>query len=196
MIKVIIFDVDGVLINGKRFVDTLYKECGISPKMTKAFFSGPFQDCLLGNADLKKELPKYLKQWGWEKGVEEFMNYWFVSEHTINEPLIKYIQQLRNKGMKCMLATNQESYRVSYIMKEMGFANTFDAFHASSSLGSKKPNSDFYNSLFTQLKDVQKNEVLFWDDTKINVDAAKSFGIHAELYLSFSDFKKKMEAYL
>ena len=43
---------------------------------------------------------------------------------------------------------------------------------------------------------IQKEQILFWDDTQRNIDAATNFGIHAEFYLNFEDFRNKTEHHL
>lgn len=123
MIKSILFDADGVLINSERFSVHLARDYGIEADKTLPFFQGAFKACIVGNADLKEVIRPYLKEWGWEKSVDEFLDYWFKVEHKIDE-------------------------------------------------------------------------VLFRDDTPENVKAAKQFGLQAELYTSFEDFKKKMQSYI
>src|SRR3989344_4996521 len=97
MIKVVIFDADGLLTNQERFSVALEKDYGITIEKTLPFFNGPFQDCLVGKCDLKK---------------------------------------------------------------------------------------------------IQKEEILFWDDTAGHIQGAKDFGIQTELYTSFEDFKEKMKQYM
>jgi putative hydrolase of the HAD superfamily len=192
MIKALLFDVDGVLVNGERFSVHLERNYGIDQNKTIAFFKGEFKECILGKKDLKKILPKYLKSWGWKKSVEDFLNYWFKSEHSINEELMDYIKKLKHKGFQCYIATNQEKYRIEYLLDKMGFADNFDKIYASSHLGFKKPDLKFFEKLFTDLKNIEKDEILFWDNSIINVEAAQEFGIKAELYTDFADFENKM----
>jgi len=196
MIKVVIFDADGVLINGEKFSIQLARDYGISTDVTLPFFTGIFKDCIIGKADLKEVLPSYLKTWGWGKSVDEFLNYWFKSEHNIDQELVSYIQNLRSRGIVCCLATNQEKHRFEYMLSKMNFSNVFDQVFASAHLGYKKPNLEFYDRLTEKLVDINKDEILFWDDTWENVKAAKQFGIHAELYTNFNSYKECMEDYL
>lgn len=196
MIKTILFDADGVLINGEYFSYYLERDFGIKRDLTREFFEGEFLDCIVGKRDLKTELVPYLKKWGWKESYEEFIDDWHKSEHNIDNDLVEYIQNLRKKGITCCLATNQNRHRFSYMLKEMGFANFFDRLYASDFLGHMKPSPKFYEKIIDDLKITNKKEVLFWDDTEQNILAARKFGIHAETYKSFEDFKNKMKTYL
>ncbi len=196
MIKVILFDADGVVIIGKMFSAHLAEDYGISQDTTKSFFAGVLKECVIGKADLRKVLPPYLKDWGWKGTTDEFIHYWNTSEHNIERELIDYVQLLRKKKIICCLATNQTKYRLNYMLKEMEFSTLFDKVYASSQLGSKKPDVEFYSKIIKDLCIVDKKEVLLWDDTTENIEGAHQFGIYAELYTSFNEFKVKIEKYL
>jgi putative hydrolase of the HAD superfamily len=196
MITTLLFDVDGVLVNGQKFSEQLAKDYGITSDKTASFFNGDFKKCVVGECDLKEALAPHLSSWGWTKSVDELLEYWFSTEHQVDEELVMYIQELRAKGMKCYVATNQEKYRVKYMLEKMGFADSFDGVFASAHLGHKKPAHEFFEKMLQQIKVGNKSEVLFWDDTPANIQAAKEFGIHAEFYSNFEIFKKKMVGYL
>lgn len=195
MIKILIFDADGVLINSERFSKRLAREYGISTDKTTPFFTGIFNECLIGNADLKESITPYLNEWGWKKSVDDFLDYWFSSEHSVDMELINEIQKYRDKGIKCFVATNQEKHRAKYMLEKMGFTDSFDKLYASAHLGCKKPSFDFYEKITKELGEIKKEEILFWDDTKENITGAIEFGINAELYISIEDFKTKMKKY-
>jgi HAD superfamily hydrolase (TIGR01509 family) len=196
MIKAILFDADGVLINGEMFSTVLERDYGIPPEKTLPFFQGIFQETIIGNADLKEIIAPHLKKWGWNKSVDELLETWFTAEHSTDEELIAYIQQLRKDGIVCCLATNQEKYRIAYMLEHMGFKDAFDKIFASAHMGFMKPDVRFFAKAFEDLRDVEKGEVLFWDDSPKKVAGAKEFGIHAEVYTTFEDFKEKMRGYL
>lgn len=196
MIKAVIFDADGVLIKSERFSTYLKDTYGITKEQTLPFFTGIFKDCLIGKADLKEVIQPYLKEWGWKKSVDELLEEWFSFEHKINEELMSYVQDLRNNGVKCVLATNNEKYRINYMLDQMGFSNSLDKVYGSAHLGYKKPAIEFYALVMTDMSGIDKKEVVFWDDDEENVKAAQEFGINAEFYTTFKDFKNKMAYYL
>ncbi len=184
---------DGVLVHsGRRFSATLAEVHGISLETTSPFFTGAFQDCLTGHADLKDAISPYLEDWGWGKGVDALLDYWFKLENELNQELIEYIHELRGKSKKCFLATNNEKYRFEFMMQKMGLNDIFDKTYASAHLGSKKPEQEFFSKIFTELHGTQKDEILFVDDSTENIEGAKEFGIHTELYTSLDGLKEKV----
>ncbi len=193
MIKTILFDVDGVLvINQQPFTSYLERDHGIPRENLAPFFGKTFSNFLTGQADLKKELAPYLQQWGWHKSVDEFIQFWFSSEQNTDEPFVEYIQQLRQKGILCYLATNQDQYRTAYILNEMGFAHKFDGIFSSAHIGYMKPQKEFFEQVIHAIAPIHPHEILFWDDRPDNVEAAQQTGIQAEVYTNFVDFQQKM----
>ncbi len=195
MIKAIIFDADGVMIQSEMFSTVYTKDFGITLDKMLLFFNGRFQECLIGNADLKEEIKKYLTEWKWNKSVDEFLDYWFKAEHSINQPLVDYVIKLKSLGITCTLGTNQEKYRTEYMMNKMGFNNVFNYVFSSAYIGFKKPEHEFYRHITNTLK-LEPNQILLWDDTKGNIESAKEFGMNAEFYSSYEHFKNKMKDYI
>jgi len=196
MIKVLLFDLDGVIANGEPFSKQLASQYGITQDMTAHFFRGRFLDCLVGKADLKEELEVLLQDWGWEKSTEEFLREWFEYEHRLDTQLLSFVEQLRARGKHCYIATNQEQYRTTYALNEMGLDRQFDGIFSSVHAGYMKNEPAFFEYVLQQLPGVQANEVLFWDDSPGNVETARRVGLQAEIYTGFADFVKKMDGYM
>ena len=195
-IKAICFDADGVVVNLQmQFSKLLKEEHGISPEMTRSFFRGVFNDCLVGKANLRDVLPPFLNEWGWKGSVDEFIDTWLLTDHVLDGRIITAIQNLRRNGMICCLATSQERNRAEYMKTRMGFQDVFDHLFFSCEVGWQKPQHAYYQYVEKTLN-LEKESILFWDDFRVNVEAAREFGWNAELYTDFDEFEKIIKKYV
>jgi putative hydrolase of the HAD superfamily len=193
-IKAVVFDSDGVLLFPWQFRSYLEQEHRITPEMTRPFFTGIFEACLVGKEDLRVALPPYLAEWGWKGTLDEFIKTWFDLETAVDGRIAAAIRKLRFEGMVCCLATVQERYRADYMRTRMGLVDLFDRLFFSCEIGWKKSHPSFYRHIQVALG-LAGEEILFWDDTPPNVEAARSCGWKAKLYTDFETFAEAMREY-
>ena len=196
VIRALILDADGVLIDGDRARVVFARELGITPAMTGSFFSGPFRDCLVGAADLKQCIAPHLPGWGWRGTVQEYLDYWFAAEHHLDEGLLGEVARHRAAGIHCYVATNQERYRTEYMRDAMAFGEHFDAIFSSADVGYTKDDGRFFDRLKRDLAPIGPDEMLFWDDAPINIETASAAGLQAELYTDLEAFRELTSHYL
>ena len=189
-----LFDGDGVVVFHWRFREHLEREHDITPDITQAFFSGVFQDCLLGRANLREVLPRFLSQWGWKGSVGEFVAVWLELEDAVEGRMVEVILGLRRSGYLCGLASSQERLRAEYMTQAMGFADIFDHLFFSCDLGYQKPDPAYLREIERLLR-FGGASTLFWDDSPKNVEAARDVGCQAELYTDYEDLKPRMRTY-
>ena len=127
--------------------------------------------------------------------VDEFLRLWFTSGQQVDDALLATAQHWRQKGIRCYLATNQERYRVDYLLTQSGLAGQFDGCFASCHLGYTKDNPAFFQAVLRALPDAQPDELLFWDDSSRNVETARAVGLRAEVYSTFDHFQQQMTVY-
>ena len=181
--KIYMFDADGVVIQSQMFSYKYAQEFNIKISELDNFFKTDFQECLVGRSDLKIAITPWLKKWNWSKSVDDFLDYWFKAEHNLNFDLIKNIRELRKKKIKCVLATNQEKYRLEYMEKEMDLETIFDKIYSSNLIGSTKPDIQYYAHILNDLNEDPAN-IIFYDDNQENIESAKLLGINSNLYNS------------
>lgn len=69
----------------------------------------------------------------------------------------------------------------------MKFGELFDGIFSSAEMGSKKPHVEFYEFILQKL-DIDKDKILYTDDTASHVEGAREVGIEAYHYTEFEPF--------
>jgi len=193
MIKIVIFDADGMVVKrAGRFHDRYSEEFNIQPGKLAGFFSHEFQDCIVGKKDLKVEIEKRLSEWGWEKSVDELLKYWFEGEQDINTAMLERIEGMREKGCICYLTTNNEQYRTEYLFDTLGLKKSFDDAFSTCRIGFKKSEREFWETLYTRIGAPKKSTMMVWDDDEANIQAAREAGLTAFLFKNEEDFEEQM----
>jgi putative hydrolase of the HAD superfamily len=194
-IETVLFDADGVLIFPWRFAQYLEQAHGITREMTEDFFMGIFEDCLINQADSKEVLPIFLTKWGWKASVDSFIETWFEIENAVDPRVATVIHTLRERSLRCGLATSQEKYRAQYMVEVMKLDRVFDDLFFSCDIGYQKPDTRYFRHIEDALG-LQGDLILFWDDSATNVCAARARDWHAEVFTDFKRFKARLGRYL
>jgi len=187
--KTFVFDADCVVCVGAKFSVSLEREHGIPPERLVAFFRGPFADCLVGRSDLKKALAPFLPTWGWRSSVDAFLRFWFEQEHVICREALACVRELRKRGHLCVLGTNQERHRATYLRREMGLEVEFDHILPSCEIGAAKPSEEFFTAVELRLR-TPARELCLIDDYERNVLGAEACGWRTIWYRSKADLDK------
>lgn len=189
-VKALVFDVDGVLVEPWGFANYLKLAYPAIAPQTAEFFHGVFGDCLVGKADMREVLPPFLEKWGWPHSLDTFLQLWFEMEKEVDARLLHAVAAARSAGIRCYVATNQEKYRVAYMREQMRFDTYFDGVYSSAQIGVKKPELRFFEAITADVG-VAPSQMLFWDDTLANVDAARIHGWQAEYYSDYARFAEQ-----
>ncbi len=182
-IKAVLFDADGVLQQevegGREKLACLDGSATPNEAFLQDFFRAEMP-CMRGDADMADTIAEVLKKWGSPFSVEHA-----IETHTkivtMNPESIEVVRALRKSGVGAYLATNQHEYRARYMSEVFGYADIFDGEFYSCRLGTKKPEPDYFRAILKSLS-FPPERLLFIDDRKQNVAAAKSVGIHGVEY--------------
>jgi putative hydrolase of the HAD superfamily len=195
-IQAVVFDADGVLFDRPlAFAAHRRTEDPEADAQAAEFFAGPFQDCLVGRADMRELLPAYLEKWRCPYTLDEYLNAWFEIENHVDQRLLDAAASLKLSGVACYVATNQERHRTKHIRNHSGIVPYFERIFASCEIGHRKPDAEFFQAVAHEIG-APAEGVLFWDDSPANVEASRRHGWHAELYTGFPDFSDKLRAYI
>lgn len=191
--KELLLDVDGVVIKRHKYFSEIYsQEHNVPLDEILPFFKGAYKKAAVGEIDIREVLPPYLTKWGWKGSVDGFLKYWFESEKNVDEKVLEVVDRTRENGEKVYLASDNETNRGKYLMKEVGLEDKFDGAFFSYDLGVTKSDPDFFRKIVGKLEE-DPSEIEYWDDDPENVEVAKSVGINGNVYTSFEEFEEQLE---
>ena len=114
------------------------------------------------------------------------------AEDNIDQTLLAIARQLRSRGIKVYLATDQEKYRTKY-MREVMFPDQLDGMFVSCELGYLKKQPEYFRLVLDKLPGIDPKDVLFFDDSQDKIDSARAAGINAELYFDHRQIERLLE---
>lgn len=179
--RTIMLDVDGVLVRGRPhdgahlFTD-LQKDLGLSlEQLQLEFFKPRWSAIVTGQKLLVPELTEVLARIAPYVTAKTLIDYWFLNDSRVDRAVIDAVAELRMKGDRVYLATNQEHMRASYLMETMGLRDHVDGIFYSASIGHRKPAREFFEHS-TAAVAAPVSSITLIDDTEENVLAARAFG--------------------
>ena len=123
---------------------------------------------------LSEELSAQLSR---EVELHGFGEQYFEHLHP-NEPLIGYMRELQERGMKMALCTNNVREWEPLWRAKLPVDEIFEVIVDSAFVGVRKPDREIYEITLERLG-VPAEAVLFIDDAEVNCDAARELGMHA-----------------
>lgn len=177
----LMLDVDGVVVNGRpddgrSWAADIERDLGIAPeKLHDVFFARHWPDIVIGRKKLVDVLDVCMPELSPSVSAQEFMDYWFEKDSGVDEAVLAACGELRGRGLRVFLATNQERIRAHYLMDRLGLRNHVDGMIYSAQVGARKPQRAFFDAAAECCGAVAEN-IMLVDDTKANIDAAIEAG--------------------
>ncbi|WP_169195060.1 HAD family hydrolase [Devosia sp. MC1541] len=198
MSRAIVFDIDGVLIEGmnhdanksRRWDVTLKADMGIDPKrFTDEFIFDIFvTKVTTGKMSVIEALDKRLPSLGYKGSTMKFLDYWLKKDSVLNQPLIDAIRDFRAKNDNPFyIATNQEHIRAVWLWSNTGLGDIFDDMFHSARTNARKPEKAYFDFISGKIGP-QSEPPLFFDDTPKIVDGARKAGWEAMIYDRLESF--------
>jgi len=184
MTRIVLFDVDGVLLHGYdqvRWTDTLRADLGVDPdRFNKEFIFDIFvKKVIVGQMSLLEALERTLPSLGYRGPAMAFVGYWLPRDSNVNEAMVDVARRLRDAGgSRLFLATNQEHMRAQYLWQTLKFGEIFEDMFHSARIGHAKPAKPYFDWVSSRLGP-QAEAPLFFDDREDIVKAARAHGWEA-----------------
>lgn len=180
MIKVIAFDLVGVLVNERDIVLSNEEE-----KLERLF--GPN----LSNGDYLKKAKEIICN---EENIVNITKTLINKLYKVKDrEIFKKIKKINSK-VKIVIATNNVSFVKEFINSHFD-VSYLDDLIISAEINRIKPNLDFYEFILDKYK-INANELLFLDDNIENVNGAKKLGIQTIKVEKNSNLISKVELYI
>lgn len=180
MIKVVAFDLVGVLVNEKDIELSKTEE-----KLERMF--GPN----LNDADYLIEARKIIEKDSIIMNITETLidKLYKVKDREI----FKKVKE-KNENVKVIIATNHLSFVRNFIGESFN-VDYLDDLIISAEIHKIKPNSEFYKYILDKYN-IDSKELLFIDDNIDNVNAAKKLGINTIKVEKYTDLIKEISEFI
>lgn len=191
MIKAIIFDMDGVLIDAKEWHYTALNKAlelfglSISREEHIVTFDGLPTKRKLEMLTVEKSLPSQLHPFINELKQEYTLQ--LVHLHCRSYHFHRYaLSRLKREGMKLVVASNSVRYTVELMMKKSCLLEYLDFFLSNQDVIKGKPDPEIYNCAISRLS-LDPRECLIIEDNLYGVQAARDSGAHVMVVQNIRD---------
>jgi len=195
MIKLIIFDLDGVLYDSKNIhfkalnyalknIDEKYE---ITLEEHLNIYDGLPTIQKLNNLTDQKKLPKNLHNQIWkEKQVKTIE---LLEEIKVDNKLINLIKKLKSQNLKIACCSNSIEETVVTILKKLGIFDQFDLIISNEKVNLPKPHPEMFWKAISKFE-VLPSETLIVEDSAVGRLAARESGANTIFVNSRNDLDK------
>jgi len=179
-IKVIIFDMDGVLIDAKDWhFESLNKALGIFGNEISRYDHLVTFDGL----PTKKKLEMISLEGGFPNGLHSFVNdlkqqYTMDIVYSKCKPVFQHqyaLSKLKNSGYNLAVCSNSIRNTIETMMEKSGLATYLDFIISNQDVKHGKPDPEMYNKAISKLE-LKPNECLIVEDNENGIKAALASG--------------------
>jgi putative hydrolase of the HAD superfamily len=134
------------------------------------------RETLTGEVDLRAILTTLLERDDRPCTADDILEVW--SRIDLDEFMLGLVDRVRAAGVTTALATNQQSYRGSYMLANLPYAEHFDHQFHSFRMGVAKPDPAYFDQIVRTLG-IAPEEAVFVDDMAANVRGARRAGLNS-----------------
>jgi len=179
MIKAVIFDMDGVVVNIAPVKRETWKRLGkaIGIEISE-------EDCIAQSGMTTREVLRSLFSDAPDSKIEEYMSLkralYRQTQEEFDLPLVggvdEFIKSLRSNGFKIGLATSSQKVNVEIALSRTGVASLFDAILTAEDIIHGKPDPEVYKKM-AGLLNVPPGQCLVFEDSLRGIEAGLGAGM-------------------
>ena len=196
MIKLIVFDLGGVIIEPGFLAPILEKlsvSVGKTPFDLHEFIRAKWNEWKIGKINEEQFFGAFLDKAKISLDLLEEAKKVFYDFYSANLPVIKLIRRLK-KNYKIALLSNISKAWFELEKKRFNLNELFDFIVTSFEEKIAKPHKRIYEALINK-SGFKSQEIVFIDDRKKNLEAAKQFGMKTILFKSFEELVKELKEF-
>ncbi len=193
-IKAVIFDSGGVYFNKGMWVamETLSQKYNIPfQKIRETLLLKYYNDLFSGKVNSKEYWEECMQELGFTESVSE-LNDLMINSFKINEGMDTLVKELRAKGYKTILLSDQILEFWKRLDKKFNLSKSFDLCIISAEIGLAKPDPAIYKFVLKKIEFSPK-ECIFIDDREDNLESAERIGINTILYENTDKLKEDLK---
>jgi len=194
MIKLIIFDLSGVVANAEEpiYLEQFAKKHNIPLEKLEEVYFSYLKPSERNEIPLSKVWENTLKAFNIKGNYKVFIKE-MMALKKFNQEVLDFIRELK-KNFKTAYFTNyaEEYWKMHEQMVDLG--PYFDYGVVSYRIGSRKPERKGFEAILNHFG-LKPEEAFFTDDSEKNVQAAQEMGIHAFQFKNLKQFKEELKKY-
>lgn len=109
----------------------------------------------------------------------------------LNEPMPQLLADLKQAGIRLVLLSNTSITHFDFIKERFRVLDAFDDFTTSYGAGAMKPDAAIYEDALSKAN-CSPEECFYTDDIAKYIDAARQFGIQAEVFASADETRSAL----
>ncbi len=190
---------DGVLLDPERagrgrWQEELRETHGLDPTLLDdVFFRRSWSAVIVGREPVETALAGALTELGWDIDVEGLLQIWFEADFEIDDDVVRAADEWAASGARVVLVTNQEARRAAFLEQRLREVLPIDGMASSGALGAVKSDPAFYPAAERWLDvGARSNDVVFVDDSSVNIEAAEAHGWHGVHFSRRSDWRAQI----
>ena len=113
----------------------------------------------------------------------------FPTPRRINKKVYDFVKECKSLRYMLVIASNASKGSFEWRSNEYDLMDVFDGRIISSDIGMRKPSKKFFKYMVDVL-DFKPKQMLFIDDSQINIDSAKRLGINCIKYKDENSLNK------